>query len=144
MSSFKRLLTIILTNLFALFFLTIPSLAVDPLPWNQQKIFNDKALCVGAVGTPFDGVATIQGFECLFFNILQVITVFAGLAFFVMFIVGGFQYLTSKNEPKAVAQASNTLTMSFIAVIGIMLSWFVLRFITNFTGIDVLNLRIPF
>ena len=136
MSSFKRLLIIILTQFFALFFLATPTLA-QPKPWTA-------GLCVGTEGTKFEGVATIQGFECLFFNILQVITVFAGLAFFVMFIVGGFQYLTSKNEPKAVALASNTLTMSFIAVIGIMLSWFVLRFITNFTGIDVLNLRIPF
>lgn len=131
----KRLFNTVLINLFAFFFLAIPSFA-QPKAWGNR--------CIGpSVVNNATDVATIQGLECIFFNILQVITFFAGIAFFVMFIVGGFEYLTSSNEPKAVAKASNTLTMSFIAVVGIILSWFVLRFITDFTGIDVLNFVIP-
>ena len=132
MSPAKRLLIVFLFNLFAFFFYVFPTYA-QPKDWSGA--------CVGT-GAAAD-VATIQGLECLFFNVLQVITLFAGLAFFIMFIVGGFQYLMSSNDPKAVAQASHTLTMSFLAVLGIILSWFILRFITQFTGINVLNFVIP-
>jgi len=44
-------------------------------------------------------VPTIQGFECLFANVLKVIVTVAGLAFLIMFIVGGFQYMQSSNDP---------------------------------------------
>ncbi len=114
--------------IFRLFFTS--SVFAQPVDWG--------GLCVKA-----GDVATLQGLECLFFNILQVIVLFAGLAFFVMFIVGGFQYLMSSNDQKAVAQASSTLTMAFIAVIGVILAWFALNFIHNFTGVNVLDFRIP-
>jgi NADH:ubiquinone oxidoreductase subunit 6 (subunit J) len=88
-------------------------------------------------------VATIQGFECLFANISQVIIYIAGIVFFIMFIVGGFRYLTSQNDPKKTASAASTLTMSIIGLIGIILSFLILKFISNFTGIDVTKFTIP-
>lgn len=108
------------------------SLAADPVAWSGR--------CVGG---PNNDVATIQGFECLFYNILQVIVYFAGITFFIMFISGGFQYLFSSQDPKKVAAASSTLTMSIIGVVGIIISWFILRFITNFTGVNVVDFIIP-
>lgn len=98
---------------------------------------NDK--CVG--GTNND-VATIVGIECLFSNILQVIMVLAGLVFFAMFIVGGFKYLTAGGDPKKTAAASHTITMSFISVLGVILAWLILLFITQFTGVDVTQFTI--
>ena len=90
-----------------------------------------------------DDVATIKGLECLFFNILQVIVWIAGIAFLVMFITGGYQYLFSNNDPKKVAQASSTLTMAIAGLIGLIASFFILRIIKNFTGVDVTNFLIP-
>ena len=89
-----------------------------------------------------DGVAKIQGFECLFANILQVITVVAGLSFFAMFIVGGFKYLTSGGDPKKATAASSTLTMSIIGLVGVIVSWLILQFIRNFTGVNVTEFKI--
>jgi len=97
--------------------------------------------CVGGVG--FGDVATIQGFECLFKNILQVLVPIAGLAFFAMFLVGGFKYLTSGGDPKKAAAATHTLTMAFIGLIGVIISWLILLFIKNFTGINVTEFKIP-
>lgn len=100
--------------------------------------------CVGdQYGADYKDVATIQGFECLFGNILQIIVYVAGIAFFIMFINGGFQYLFSSKDPKKVAAASSTLGMSFIGLIGIIISWFIIRFIKDFTGVDVVNFVIP-
>ena len=90
-----------------------------------------------------NGVATIKGFECLFQNILQIIVGAAGLSFFAMFIVGGFKYLTSGGDSKKAAAASSTLTMAVIGVVGVIVSWLILLFIKNFTGIDVTIFKIP-
>lgn len=89
-----------------------------------------------------DGVATIQGFECLYKNILQVLIPIAGLVFFAMFISGGFKYLTSSGDSKKAAAASHTLTMAFIGLVGVIISWLILLFIKTITGIDVTIFKI--
>lgn len=118
------------------FFITLfnPPAAFAQQDWNQ--IDNR---CV------VDGVATIQGLECLFFNILQAIVFLVGLVFFVVLITNGFQYLTSSGDPKKTAQVSSSLTMAILGVAGIIISWLILRLIANFTGLDlsILQFRIP-
>ena len=89
-----------------------------------------------------DGVATIAGIECLFSNVLNVIMALAGLTFFMMFIIGGFKYLTSGGDPKKMASASHTISLSFFAIIGIILSWLILLLIQNFTGVNVTQFKV--
>lgn len=88
-------------------------------------------------------VPQIQGLECLFGNVLKVIVTGAGIAFFIMFTIGGFQYMTSSNDPKAVAAASSTLTYAIIGLVGIIVSWLILSFIGTFTGTPVTEFTIP-
>ena len=83
----------------AFLFLTSCFLFSTPALAQTTQAWSDK--CVGT-GTSSD-VATIQGFECLFYNVLQVITALAGIAFFIMFISGGFNYLFSGNDDKKIA-----------------------------------------
>lgn len=82
-------------------------------------------------------IATIAGVEDLYRNVLQAIIGLAGLVFFAMLIVGGFKYLTSGGDPKKAAAASSTLTTAVIGIVGVIASWLILLFISNFTGIDV-------
>ncbi|MBU1117474.1 hypothetical protein KKD37_00755 [Patescibacteria group bacterium] len=88
-------------------------------------------------------VATIQGVECLVFFVLQVIVSLAGIVFLFMFISGGFKYLFSSGEQKAVAAASSTLTLAVIGLVGIIASWLILSFIQTFTGLNITQLIIP-
>ncbi len=111
-------------------------------PVNAQTTKKWTGRCVKTIGG-FDDIATIQGFECLFYNVLQVIVTLAGLAFLFMFISGGFKYLFSGSEQKAVASASSTLTNAFIGLIGVIASWLILRLIQDFTGINVTIFKIP-
>lgn len=90
-----------------------------------------------------NGTATIQGFECLFANIAQVIVYFAGIIFFFMFIKGGFEFLTSGGDPKKTAKATSTLTMSVIGLVGVIISFLIIKFISNFTGVNVTDFKIP-
>ncbi|HPD44625.1 MAG TPA: hypothetical protein PK131_00365 [Candidatus Woesebacteria bacterium] len=90
-----------------------------------------------------DGVATIQGFECLFANILQFVVVGAGLVFFVMFIIAGYQLLFASGDPKKAAAASATITHAAIGLIGAICSVLILKLLQQFTGINLTNFVIP-
>ena len=133
---FKILTILLLTFIFLSF--PVPSLAQTGLDWAAQP---NGARCLGT-GVAAD-VPTIQGLECLFYNVLQVITALAGLVFFFMFVSGGFKYLFSGNDDKKVAAASSVLTSAIIGLIGVIASFFILRLIQNFTGVNVVDFIIP-
>lgn len=120
------------------FFLVSPVQAQKTEAWALQQ----SGRCVKTVGG-FNDIATIQGIECLFYNVLQVIVTIAGLAFLFMFISGGFKYLFSGSEQKAVAAASSTLTSAVIGLVGVIASWLILKLIQDFTGINVTIFKIP-
>ena len=90
-----------------------------------------------------DEVATIQGFECIFANIAQIIVYFAGLVFFIMLIRGGFSHLTSGGDPKKIAKATSILSHSIIGLIGVILAFLIITFFTTFTGIEVGKFGLP-
>lgn len=88
------------------------------------------------------GVATIKGFERVFSNIVIVAIGFAGLALFVMLLVGGFKYLTSGGNPKAAESASKTITYAIGGLVLVALSYLILLLIGTFTGLDLTVFRI--
>jgi hypothetical protein len=88
-------------------------------------------------------IATIQCIECIFMNFLNIATTLAGLAVFVMFIAGGFQYLTSMGDPKGTESARNTLTYAVLGLVLVIAAWFILQFIEEFTGVTVTEFEIP-
>jgi len=132
MIKFVKFFPFLLFTVYYLLF-TPPIIAQSPKAWTGR--------CVGT-GTNTD-IPTIQGFECLFYNILQFIVFFAGLIFLFMFISGGFKYMASSNDEKAVAAAGSTLTSAIIGLVGIIASWLILSFIQKFTGINITKLIIP-
>lgn len=125
-------------NISALAFLLVSSYLFLVSPALAQGNW-DNGRCIA----PGTDVATLQGLECLFANILSVIVLIAGLAFMAMFIVGGFQYLFSSDDSKQVAAATGTLTSAIIGLVGVIGSWFILRLIENFTGINITTFIIP-
>jgi len=113
----------------------IPTSVYAQSAWNSACYYTDG-----------DGskIATIQGFNCIFENIAQIIVYFTGLVFFIMFIRGGFGYLTSGGDPKKTAKATSTLTLAIFGLIGVIVSFLIIKFISNFTNIeDVTKFAIP-
>lgn len=107
-----------------------PAYAQNPEPWEEPR-------CA------VDGVATLQGFECIFTNIVRVLVPLAGLALFIMLVVGSFQLITAGGDAKQVQKARATLTSAiagFAAFFGI---WFILLLIRAITGVDVTQFVIP-
>ena len=88
-------------------------------------------------------VVTIQGFNCIIVQALNIALRLAGLAVFVMLIIGGFKYLTSAGDPKALESARKTITYAILGLVLMLAGWFILLFIKEFTGIDVTKFTFP-
>lgn len=84
-------------------------------------------------------VAQLKYFECLFGRGVSVILAVAGMAFFIVLLIGGFKYLTSGGDPKALDSAKKTLTYAIGGMVILALAFLFLRFIEVFTGATVTN-----
>lgn len=119
----KRLQQIIITYLLAIGLLLNPSLAHAQLVGDQPNKFSDLEPIIG--------------------NIIRISVSLAGIALFVMLVLGGIQYLSSGGDPKATQQAKNTITYGIIGISLFALAWFALLFIERFTGVKVTTFTIP-
>lgn len=89
-----------------------------------------------------DGVPTIKGFEAIFENIISVVLSLGAIALFIMLISAGFKFLTSGGDPKAAEGAKNTITAAVAGIVLLVLSYLLLVFIEQFTGIEVTVFKI--
>ena len=87
-------------------------------------------------------VATIRGFERIFSNLVTIVLELAAIILFIMFIIGGFKYLTSQGDPKAVEAARGTLTHAIIGLVVLLLAYVFLTIIEAITGAQITNFRV--
>jgi Type IV secretion system pilin len=88
------------------------------------------------------GAAKLSDLEGVFGRVVGVAIGFAGIAFFIMFIMGGFSYLTAGGDGGKVEGAKKTLTYAIFGLVFIALSYLILVFIKNFTGVDVTTFKV--
>ncbi len=86
--------------------------------------------------------AQFSHLEGIFARVIQGAIALAGIAFFVMFIVGGFSYLTAGGDAGKVEGARKTLTYAIFGLVFIALSYLILVFIKTFTGVDVTQFKV--
>ncbi len=87
--------------------------------------------------------AQISDFIDIIKAIIRILVPAAGTAFFIMVLVGGFKFVTSGGDPKAVASAKATLTYAIIGVILVVVSWLILLVVQAITGVDVTIVNLP-
>lgn len=90
-----------------------------------------------------EDVVTIQYIETIITRFLNIAVRLAGIAVFIMLIIGGFRYLTSGGDSKKAESAKNTLTYAIFGLVLILAAWFILRFIETFTGVTVTEFTFP-
>ena len=123
-----------------LFFQTLRGFLLLSFSLVPQKIY---AATPWAGCLEYTDVATIQCLVPLFSNVVVAIVELAGVALFLMFVAGGFQFLTSGGNPKQLEQARHTLTYAIIGVVVIVSAYLILRLIQQLTGVDVTGFDIP-
>ena len=87
--------------------------------------------------------ATFKDLEVIFSNTLNIAVALAGILLFIMLVVGGFSYLTSTGDPEKVKKAGGILTWAIVGFVLLIASWFILRLLSQFTGIDLTKFEIP-
>lgn len=95
-------------------------------------------LC-GESGAP----ACVSDVVIIIRNIISLLAPFAAVAFLIMLIYGGFQFVTSGGDPKAAAAARTTLTFAIIGVILVVGVWLILLLIEYVTGTNLTEVSIP-
>jgi hypothetical protein len=89
-----------------------------------------------------DDVATIGHLEGIVKNLLGYILGFAGIVLFILLLVGGFKFITSGGDPKAVEGAKKTITSAIAGLAVILVSYLIIVLISNITGVDLTNFNL--
>ena len=79
---------------------------------------------------------TISDLETVFSSVISLALTAAGLAAFVMLIVGGFQFLTAGGDKETTQKAQKTLTYAITGLVVALSAWILLNFLGNFLGLD--------
>lgn len=89
----------------------------------------------GNGGCMVDGVPTLQCFEVVFGNILNMASSLIIVALFIMLVVGAFHYLTSLGNPEKLKKAQGTLRYAVVGLVIFLASFLILKVIdTLFLG----------
>lgn len=79
--------------------------------------------------------AQLTGLEDIFSRVITLAIGLGGIVFFIMFIVGGFSYLTAGGDERKVESAKKTLTYAIFGLVLIALSFLIIKLISDFTGV---------
>ncbi len=131
-----------LSSLVLIACLILSTLFLAATPAYAQQTREWGGVCTN--DTTATGVATIQGFQCLIGNLLQIAVSGVGLAGFVMFIIGSFKYLMSGGNAKGTDEGSKTMTYAVAGLVLSISAFFILNVLSEFTGVSrILNFTIP-
>lgn len=127
----SKLITYCVATSFA-YHLSLPQKVlaqVKPRQFQGDEVFDP--------ANPQGGVATIKGFEAIFFNFVAVSLSLAGIVLFITIVIGGFKYLTAGDNQDNAAAARQTLTYGFLGFILVVAAFLILKLIEQFTGVKV-------
>lgn len=90
-------------------------------------------------------VPTLKCLEAIFVIILRIAVPLAVLALLVMLLIGGFRYLTSAGDQKAMASGKQTITYALIGVVLMVLAYLIFTLIGSYTGLGdkIFKFEIP-
>jgi len=93
-------------------------------------------------GDNFRGLAdlTIGG---VISGLVRLILVAVVLIFFVILVLGGIRWISSRGDKAEVENARNQITHALIGLAIIFVAWAILKLIETMFGINILNLDIP-
>lgn len=104
------------------------------MPWSE---ITD---CVADPNQP----ANLKCLEALYTNVISAIVSLAGLALFIMLVIGGFTYLTAGADAEKAAKAQKTMGWAIGGIVFMILSYIILRVISWIIGTPLYIFEIPY
>lgn len=80
---------------------------------------------------------TLDKLGVVFESLISGLLALGGVALFIMLLLGGFKYLTSGGDPKAVEGAKKTLSFAIAGVLLLAGSFLILNIIGEITGANI-------
>lgn len=102
---------------------------------DNSMLLADKFTDIQQAALPGNQVPPTVG--ALITTILPWIFSIAGLLLLVFFVMAGFQYMTSRGDPKAMQAAQAKITTALIGFFIIFLSFAIIKLIANILGLTV-------
>lgn len=86
--------------------------------------------------------AQLSDIGAVFAKIVSVVIGLAAITLFFLLISGGYKLITAGGDPGKVQGAWKTITFAVLGFVLILASFLILRFIHEFTGVDVTQFKI--
>ena len=86
-----------------------------------------------------DQIVTLDCVPIIIGNVVFWLLIFAGIVALVLIIISGFKFVTSGGEPKKAEGARKTLTFAIIGLFLILLSFAIVRFVADVTGVGCIT-----
>lgn len=93
----------------------------------------------GITEDPGDQAASLLRLTTAFSNLIAVLTIFAGFAFLVWFIIGALTWITSADKTDRLEQAKNQMTNALVGLLIIILAIPIISVLGKIFGLDILN-----
>lgn len=84
----------------------------------------------------------LQALECIIIQILNLAMQFAGIAVFIMFIIGGFKYLTAGGDAKKTEAAQKTITSAILGLALLLGSWLIMLLLEQIVGFKLTEFKL--
>ena len=75
----------------------------------------------------------------IFSTLFSLLTVFAGFAFLIWFLIGAITWITSGHDPNLLKKAQGQMTTAVIGLIVVILTIPIAYILSQLTGLDILN-----
>ncbi len=110
-----------------------------PNPWT----YPDGTSCLATVynnnGDPVGKAATLSCLPLVFANLINWALIFAGSVAVIMIMWSGIRFIRSGGDAKQAQGARQTMTWAIIGLIIILLSFAIINFISDFTGVHCIK-----
>jgi Mn2+/Fe2+ NRAMP family transporter len=84
-------------------------------------------------------VATLSCINVIFWRVVNILLMFAGLVFVIIIIISGFKFMNSAGDPKTLDGARNTLMNAIIGITIVIVAFLILNIVSTVTGVNVLR-----
>lgn len=102
-------------------------------------ILSSPVHAAGWGGCVIEEAATIQCLAPMFERVVQGILALAGVALFVMLVIGGYNFLLSGGDQKKLEMAKGTITGALLGLVIMVIAFLIINTIATFTGVTTIT-----
>ena len=130
---------VFLFSLFTLYANLSSSNILAAVPANPKPIISSGCTYDTGSGVNMDYTLTLECIPIMFFNLTYWLLIFSGVVALFLIIFGGFRFMTSGGDPKAVEGARKTIIWAIIGLVVVLLSFAIVAFIAKTTGMSCIT-----